>query len=351
VAFKQTEVLEALGESRTGELTAEVSIKNTATGELLGVIPVTIVDDRTIKGPKILNISLGAEEGTRIHLGIDEATAALEVSVDEMNLDGVIAAMGYDTSGVKGPRIPLKIGRKYIIPTPSKGWNQVSFMRWGGTSIAANARVTMRPVQLSLANTVADAARPMMSIRNAGAEISGVLAVLPRRETFFNGSKIGKLGDVQSWELPVPQTGSIWSKAGSRSYGNVSYVSSQCVQWLQAGDGTIVASIPTDGTIFDVTEDHVKLTTSMQLRCASFEAGASPGQATQVEWNVDVKYFAKRDDGKSWAALTTLVPSRFSRGMTTQLIPGVFGSGVELFHRAGLDGGEFYLGEIRTVPQ
>jgi subtilisin family serine protease len=349
VAFQQSDVLAALEKSGSGELTAELSIQSTATGEVLGTVPVTIVDDRPITGTKVLSVSLGAEEGQRVHVGIDEGTAALELTVDEMNLDGAIAAMIYDTNGIKGSRIPLKNGRKYVIPTATKGWNQLTLMRWGGTSIAAKGRVSVRPIQLALANAVTDPARPMMSIRNAGAEISGVLAVLPLRDSFFSATKIGTLGDVQSWELPVPRVGSIWSRAGSRSYGNVSYVSSQCMQWLQAVDGSIVASIPTDGSVFDVTDEHVQQAASMQLRCASFEVGANPSAGTRVEWNVDIRSFAKRDDGKSWASLATVVPARFARGMTTMAVPAVLGSGVELFHRAGVDGGELALGTLKPL--
>jgi hypothetical protein len=257
--------------------------------------------------------------------------------------------MAYDPSGVKGGRTPLKNGRKYIIPTPSKGWNQLSFVRWGGTVVEAEARVTMRPIQLFLANNATSVANPTVAIRNAGREVNGVLAVLPLRDQLFNATKIGTLADVQSWELPLPKEGTIWSKANSRSYANVNYVGSQCAQWLQASDGSIVASIPTDGTVFDVTEEHLKTATSMQLRCSAFEAGANPSGSTQVEWNVDVKSFAKREDKKSWSALATIVPVRFVNGMSTMPIPGTLDAGVELFFRAGVDGGELSLGSIKAV--
>jgi hypothetical protein len=111
-----------------------------------------------------------------------------------------------------------------------------------------------------------------------------------------------------------------------------------------------VASIPTDGSVFDVTEDHLKTASTMQLRCSAFEAGANPGAKLQVEWNVDVKLFARRDDKKSWPALATLVPARFANGMTTiPLPPGTSGAGVELFYRASVDGGEVALGAVTLL--
>lgn len=346
ISFKRDDVLSALSRSGAGELTGEVVVKNTATSEVLAVIPVTIVDDRDLPGARAIAVTLGAEEGKRFHVGIDPSTIGLEVSIDQVNPDGVIAIMGYDANGVRGARMAMRSGRKLMIPTPTKGWNQISFMRWGGTSLNATAHVTIRPIQLSLVSKVASAEDSKITVRNSGTETNGNLAVFPARSSFYSAIKIGRLDEVQSWEIPLPTVGTLWSTANIRSNGNVSYVSSHCAQWLQAKDGSIVGAIPSDGTAFDITEDHLKAASSLQLRCSAFEAGAKPTGSTQVEWNVDVKFFAKREDNKPWSKLATILPVRWPAGLATIDSPVAVGSGVELFYRAGVDGGDLYLGAM-----
>ncbi len=351
VSLKKAAVLKALDRSTMGELTGEIEVRSSDSGELLAVFPVTVVDDREIVEDKEVNVSVGAEEGKRIHFGVAEGTGAVEISVDEVSSEGVIAMMSYDGYSIRGARVPLRSRRTYVVALARSGWNQLAFVRWGGTKMDTTAKLTIRPIRLSLANKVTSRAKPIAMFKNLGSELNGILAALPRRQTFFESVKISSLDAVQVWELPVPAVGSLWSSASSRSFSNISYISSQCLQWLETAAGVIVASIPTDGSQFEITEEHLKQATSMQLRCASFEYGSSPTGDTQVEWNVDMKHYPKQADGRTWSSMASLTPVRLPQGMSSFPLATGIDDDVELFYRAGVDGGELKLGVLSKLAE
>jgi hypothetical protein len=349
VSFSKSEILSAMDKSPNGELTGEIVVRSTESKEILTVVPVTVVDDRALTGPKVLNVKLGAEDGVRFHFGIAPNTEAIEVVADSMNFKSAIGFQIYDANAVRGTRASLVAGRKYLIQRPAKGWNQLAFVRNGGTEIEAHARVTISPVQISLLNKVVSAETPKVAVRNANAELNGLLVALPLRTIILDSVKISKLDAVESWALPVPELGTVWVAPVLNSYGNISYSTSNCNLWIHAADGSIVASVPTDGTAFDVTEQHRKDGVGMTLLCNAFELGAKPSAAIQVEWNVNIKFFAAREDSKPWTALASQAPVRIPTGNSMLDIPGTLGNGVELFYRVGIDGGEVALGVVTPV--
>lgn len=346
VSFATSELLAAMDQSASGELTAEIIVRATESKDILTVVPVTVVDDRALTGPKVLNVKLGAEEGIRFHFGIAPNTEAIEVIADSMNFASAVGFQIYDASAVRGTRSALVAGRKYLIQRPTKGWNQLAFVRNGGTEIEARARVTITPVQLSLLNKVVSPEAPKAALRNGSTELNGILVALPLRTTLVDSTRISKLDAVESWSMPIPELGTIWVKPVLNSYGNVSYSTSNCNLWIHAADGSIIASVPTDGTAFEITEQHRADGAGMTMLCNAFEWGAKPSAAIQVEWNVNVKFFAAREDAKPWTSLASQAPVRIPAGNSMLDIPGTLGDGVELFYRVGIDGGELALGTV-----
>lgn len=132
------------------EMTGEIRVVRSDNEELLLVIPVTLVNDQALNRTLETQVTLGAEEGKRFHFSVPTGVKAalFDFGLSSGINPASISARFYNAASVY---TQTAITTQFLVPIYSGGWNQIAVSRNKGSETPAVVGVTVRPVNVQLA--------------------------------------------------------------------------------------------------------------------------------------------------------------------------------------------------------
>ncbi len=215
---------------RGGEDHGEVSIYDSENGQLIHILPVTVVDDQPTIGVVSQVVELEAQNGVRRHWSVTGGVKGLWVHHEgPLSLLSMMGLNIYDPSGVKvtGVRGGDDFSDVFVNLNGKKGWYQTAYYRSLGSDVLYSLKSTVTPVELEIKSLGLPLNGGGIEITNVGHRIEGWLEAVQIAEPVARG-----FAKVQDGEFVIEQS---VSKAGiyrlavePASSGDLSYPYISC---------------------------------------------------------------------------------------------------------------------------
>lgn len=174
------------------EIFGEISVRDEMTNSIVAVIPVTLIDDTPLNSTKIIPVSIGAEEGKRIHLNLGKNVKGLGLVANLLNEDDdrIIVTL-YNPYGIRVQRKWLDSfslnSFKFGIEEP--GHYQIGLSRSKGTNTNTKFNLSVSPISLGLVSNITKLADEKINVtlKNFGKPLSGQVLLTVTNEINFKG--------------------------------------------------------------------------------------------------------------------------------------------------------------------
>lgn len=251
------------------EAFGEIKVIDQASQLVLAIIPVTAINDLNTQLPTHSIVTIGAQEGARVHLNIDPGTTLLKVRLRMLEGDSKNIAI----SQFNPHRIRMKsqaFTDDYWLVPEGPGYYQLGFIQNGGTERTAKIQVETEPLKIELLTQVTFSNSAEVRIRNLSpTSIFGTLAVTPSPKLYFE--KTFRDSDESSTlehEFTVTQKGTFKAEMVSTSKADLSYPMQNC--WFKATQANGNTRWSNDQYSSSQESPHL-----VNLRCTPFDRGIS----------------------------------------------------------------------------
>lgn len=179
---------EMLGDAN--EAFGEIRIYSKANKSLLTVVPVTAVRDLRARSFLRQTLTVGSQEGARIHLNVPEGVKGVRVRTRVIEGESSFLNLGTFTPDyIRAEQIAFT--REFVMSTPKPGHYQVTMLMNGGTERSATVEFEMEEVNLKLNTEIASAEGGKINISNlAQSPLQGELVLIrevaPIKSQIFN---------------------------------------------------------------------------------------------------------------------------------------------------------------------
>lgn len=165
------------------EIFGEIIIKAINTNIPVAVVPVTLIDDTPFKSSRRYNVSIGSEEGQRIHLNIEDNVKAIKFNANLLTEDDDrIMITLFDPYGIRVQRKWLNSFsmNTFYFPVSEQGHYQVGISRSKGTNTETKFDLSLSPISISLVSnfiSMDDDKKVFLNVKNNNNKISGSLSL------------------------------------------------------------------------------------------------------------------------------------------------------------------------------
>jgi subtilisin family serine protease len=133
------------------EIFGEIKIKEETTGQILHIIPITIIKDYVLNKTKQWSLSLNAEQGNRIHFHAPPSVKGIRITTNFKGYStGKFGFKLYNSFGVKGRTIYPQNGVETILPILQSGYYQLGTFRSKGTKRTMKLNLTLSPLKIDI---------------------------------------------------------------------------------------------------------------------------------------------------------------------------------------------------------
>lgn len=173
------EIDELLGNKR--EAFGEIRIIAKETKELLAIIPVTAINDMSAGDFLREQLTVSAQEGSRLHLNVPEGVKALKVRARLLEGESrFLNAAAYNPDFIRTHNMAMF--QETIIPTPKAGHYQLTLMMVQGTKRSATVEFEVEEIRLDLLTTDAQSAGKLMIANSSSSPLQGDLTLTPKAQ-------------------------------------------------------------------------------------------------------------------------------------------------------------------------
>lgn len=289
----------------------EIRIKSKSDGTLMGIIPVTVLNDLDVRQASRMNLKVSSQEGKRLHYFAVEGVEGFRVRLTQVSgSNSFLEVSVFDPNWIRAKY--AKVSREIWVPTPTPGHYQVALDMNGGSKESAEVEFEIETLDLKVATKSASAEGAKISIGNYGmTPIFGEVHIVSQPKvlgsTFFNYKKDSKIGEVT---LSLKK-GTFKADMSSTQASDLSFMRSNCYTEVTKADGTKEAKA-TD-TFTNDKDEEVKVT----FKCIPFDSGAE-GDDT-ISWVTRVT-----EAGPTVKARADLPGKRFSTITLPKTAPGTY---------------------------
>ena len=285
-----------------GEAFGELRLKSKLDGSLIGIVPVTIIDDQDVRSNVKAQMEVTSHGSERLHINVPEGIKGFRVRTTLLQgSDSFLELSVFDTNYQRVQY--TKIQRDFWVSTPKPGHYQVALNMNAGTSESARLQFDIETLQLVKRTNATSKDAPKIIVKNNGqTAINGIIKLSeirrPLATAFFDGKmqdKDGKALDVPEVTLDVKK-GTYYVSLSATQEHDMSYVYSYCYMKVVTPDGK---SETKRGTSVVVKAETAKLTAS----CTPFDWGIKDDSS--IAWSVSVS-----DKGASSLARIDLTPKK-----------------------------------------
>ena len=171
------EIDELLGNKR--EAFGEIRIIAKDTKELLAIIPVTAINDMNAGSLLREQLTVSAQEGSRLHINVPEGVKALKVRARLMEGESrFLNAAAYSPDFIRTHNMAMF--QETFIPTPKAGHYQLTLMMVQGTKRSATVEFEVEEVRMDLLTSDAQSAGKLTVANSSSSPLQGDLKLTPK---------------------------------------------------------------------------------------------------------------------------------------------------------------------------
>lgn len=263
--------LDEMLDGTNGEAFGEVRIKSKLDGTLMGIIPITVVDDQDVRKKVKATMKVSSHGAERLHLNATEGIKGFRVRMDlSDDNNSSLEVSVFDTNYVRTQY--MKPQREFWVPTPKPGHYQVALNMNGGTGRPSEVQFEIEALNVNMPTTSAKAEDPRLTIKNkAFSPINGIIYLSEVKKPLATAIFDGKLQDnkliAPEISLKVKK-GTYYATLESTQDYYMSYLYSNCFTKIDYPNGQ--SETLSKSTIVIKEEDgEVQLT----FRCIPFDWG------------------------------------------------------------------------------
>jgi hypothetical protein len=283
------EMLEENGDET--EAFGEVSLHDSINGELLGVVPVTVVNDRPIAevGRKIMQV--GAQGSSRLHFNIPAGINFYRIKMRE--LEGDISSLVISHFNPIGIRTgQLRKTQELWVPVSQSGHHQVALAMSGGTTQMAKVEVEIETLNFSLKTKAVAASFPKIKIQaDANQPVFAEIKLEP--VGILRGSSFSNQFETITplvFGLQINNKVTLVPRLSAMDQYDVSYLYGNCSAMVKEANGDEILFDASGG--FTTPDDKER---SVEFRCMPFDSGIKGHNSNrEIGWLLEV--FEKKSD-------------------------------------------------------
>jgi len=214
------------------EVFGEITVRDEQTNTIVAVVPITLIDDTLFSHSRHFSISIGPEEGKRIHVNVPNDVKAIKVTANLLSEDDdrVIVSL-YNPYGIRVQRKWLKSFslNSFYFPVERSGKYQIGLSRSKGTKDPTKFDLTLSPVSIKLRTNYGEVSDKKIKVlvENKSDYLEGkiLLNFIPKSD--FKKVVRYKKNDGYSFDWPVNRSGDyeLFIESSSEKF---SYVSMRC---------------------------------------------------------------------------------------------------------------------------
>lgn len=160
----------------------EIRIISQADGQDLGSIPVTVINDRPVSSRPSTTLTVGAQEGLRIHVNVPEGVKALRIKSEILEGEerGLVLSV-FDSNQIRLKA--RRLNSDMWIPVSRAGHYQVGLSMDGGTKRTATVKIQVEAIDVKLKSSTIEAATGLVELKNnSRTPLNGILQLIPVSE-------------------------------------------------------------------------------------------------------------------------------------------------------------------------
>lgn len=160
----------------------EIKIISKLDGADLASIPVTVINDRPLEQNPSATLTIGSQEGQRLHFYVPEGVKALKVKAEVLDGEGrYISLSVFDTNQVRLKQ--KRLSSDLWIPVTRSGHHQIGLSMDGGTKRKTTVKIQVEAIDLKIKDTVIEALYGALAIKNASKNsLNAVVELTPINE-------------------------------------------------------------------------------------------------------------------------------------------------------------------------
>ena len=269
-----------VAEALNGENEAfgEIKVYSKVDKTLLAVIPVTVVNDQEVGNHLRESLTVGAQEGARLHLSVPSGVRGLKVRARLLEGESrFLNIAAFDTNYIRFLNVGM--AQEFILPVARPGHYQLTLSMIQGTERAATVEFDIEEIKLELATEITSS-KGKIKLKNLSmATLQGDLILTPEdrivKSVIFNNSSVPEM------ELSVPK-GSYQVRAKTTERYDLSYFYDNCSIRKLTEQGYE----PVEGASFQNTSDEE---VQLKVRCVPFDFGIS--SRPELLWKMEIAAF------------------------------------------------------------
>lgn len=254
---------EMLGDANEGF--GEIRVFSKADKTLLAVVPVTAVRDQRVGTFLRQNLTVGSQEGARIHLNVPEGVKGIKVRARVIEGESSLLNLGTFTPDyIRAEQIAFT--REFVMATPKAGHYQVTMIMNGGTARSATVEFEMEEINLKLNTEVTAAEGGKINLSNLTqtalqGELVLIREVSPLKSQIFNNKK-----DIPEITMSLPKGNYAVDLLPTAQY-DMSYLYGNCSIMVLNESGVFQA---TDKPTY---KNETDTDVTLKFRCVPFDLG------------------------------------------------------------------------------
>tara|TARA_Y100001954_G_C15826145_1_gene612329 strand:+ start:2226 stop:5270 length:3045 start_codon:yes stop_codon:yes gene_type:complete len=180
----------------TYELFGEIKILEEKSGQILKVIPITLIHDIPLINKMEWNMQLRAEEGKRLHFHIPPSVKALTLKSElHQSFPGRVGFKLYGPEGVKSGSQYIKEDTQVVFKTTKGGHYQLGLFRLKGTSRPSKINIKITPIKIELSSKALIKGKEQIFLSSSNREIIRGDILLHSKEEFIKEKYVSFTGD------------------------------------------------------------------------------------------------------------------------------------------------------------
>ncbi len=274
-AHLEVDLREVLQGDREGFAT--VTLSDAETQEVLGIFPITVIDEVSLKSRSRHVLRVSSQGSARLHLMADAATKLFRVRQRVLEGETVgVNLLTFNSDGIRTQQVAL--GDDLWVAVEKAGPQQVALIMAGGTGRETAVEIDVEPVTLDIRNHVLRASKPILQVRHDGASaLYGKFELRPVGQTLARAISEPS-GEVAVLEVKseISQKGSYQAVHRASDRADVQYFYSNCVTRIEEEGRTRYQA----SSSYTAPDDKPR---TLSFLCTPFDRGISGAHGVSHE--------------------------------------------------------------------
>lgn len=259
------------------EAFGEIRIISDLDNSLMAIVPVTVVNDEPLTKRIVRELSVGAQDGVRMHINVPEGVKGFRVNVETLDGEDKYARLSvFDPDQIRITQIP--VGSDLWVNVTRPGYYQVGLAINGGTARKLSAKITVDTLNLLLRTKTVNALSPSIKIQNGGQSLAAKIRLNPApveiASAIFTSNQISSGFEMEQ----TLKEGSYFADLTLNETYDLSFEYISCTTRMTLPDGTITwgnesVYVPASGA-------------KVNFRCMPFDKGVQFAEV--MSWTLKI---------------------------------------------------------------